>query len=283
MQYRSVGVFDSGVGGLTVARAIMEVMPGQDIVYYGDTARMPYGDKPPEEIVRYARQIISFLVERGVSAVAVACNTSSAIAVPVIGRDFDVPVVGMIQCGAAAAAEASRSGRIGVIATANTVRSGAYSRAIANLRPCASVFEQACPMLVPMVERGEVSGPRVREVVAGYLDPLLEAGIDTIVYGCTHYPFLEDEIRAVAGSSVALVDPAIKVASAVKTAIGEDGQMVKMRGGLPSFVTSGDPCAFSQLVRSLLGWNVQEVWHVDLDAAEASAGKCSLPGRADLE
>ncbi len=118
----------------------MEVMPGQDIVYYGDTARMPYGDKPPEEIVRYARQIISFLVERGVSAVAVACNTSSAIAVPVIGRDFDVPVVGMIQCGAAAAAEASRSGRIGVIATANTVRSGgAYSRAIANLRP-APVF-----------------------------------------------------------------------------------------------------------------------------------------------
>ncbi|MDD2200931.1 MAG: glutamate racemase [Firmicutes bacterium] len=278
MQYRSIGVFDSGVGGLTVARAIMEAMPGQDIIYYGDTARMPYGDKPPEEIMRYARQIIEFLIGRGVGAVAVACNTSSAIAVPVIGRDFDVPVVGMIECGAAAAAEASRSGRIGVIATANTVRSGAYSRAIRGMRPTARVVEQACPMLVPMVERGEVSGPDVRNALSEYLQPLLEANVDTIVYGCTHYPFLEAEIRAMAGASVALVDPAIKVASAVKAAIGEDGSR---QTGLPSFVTSGDPSAFAELVSTLLGWKMQEVEHVNLDAIGAHAGEGDMLGRPD--
>ncbi|HAN87268.1 MAG: glutamate racemase [Bacillota bacterium] len=278
MQYRSIGVFDSGVGGLTVAKAIMEAMPGQNIIYYGDTARMPYGDKPPEEIVRYARQIIEFLVGRGVCAVAVACNTSSAIAVPIIGRDFDVPVVGMIECGAAAAAEASRSGRIGVIATANTVRSGAYSRAIKGMRPAAHVVEQACPMLVPMVERGEISGPDVRHVLSEYIQPLLEAEVDTIVYGCTHYPFLEAEVRAMAGSSVALVDPATKVASAVKAAIGEGGSG---QAGLLSFVTSGDPNAFAELVSTLMGWSVHEVEHVDLDAAGAPPEEGGMLGRRD--
>jgi len=270
MRYARIGILDSGVGGLTVARAIADAMPGAHLIYFGDTARMPYGDRPPDQITRFAREIITFLLDQGVDAVAVACNTSSALALPAMQGDFDVPIVGMIECGAVAAVEASRTGRIGVIATANTVGSGAYGRAITSLRPAAHVVQQACPLLVPMIERGEVSGEEVRRVVRDYIQPLLAADVDSVVYGCTHYPFLDAEVRAATGPSIALVDPAIRVACAVKSAVLARDPSLSGEPGVqtipPRCITSGDPEVFAGLVHSLLGWRPGEVERISMDA-----------------
>jgi glutamate racemase len=258
MRYVKIGILDSGIGGLTVARAIARTMPGAQIIYYGDTARMPYGNRPSVEIARFMREIIDFLLGQQVDAVAVACNTSSALALPAMRGQFEVPVVGMIECGAAAAVEASHSGRIGVIATANTVKSGAYANAIALLRPGARVVQQACPSLVPMIERGEVSGEAVRRALRGYLQPLLAARVDSVVYGCTHYPFLDAEVRAIVGPSVSLVDPAFRVALAVKSAALARNPWLTGAPSVtpppPRLITSGDPEAFASLAQSLLGW-----------------------------
>ncbi len=270
MRYARIGILDSGVGGLTVARAIADAMPGAHLIYYGDTARMPYGDRPPDQIARFVREIITFLLHQGADAVAVACNTSSALALPAMQGDFDVPIVGMIECGAVAAVEASRTGRIGVIATANTVRSGAYGKAIRSLRPAAHVVQQACPLLVPMIERGEVSGEGIRRALRDYIQPLLAAQVDSIVYGCTHYPFLDAEVRAVTGPSVALVDPAIRVAHAVKSAVlARDPSLSgepNARSIPPRFMTSGDPEVFARMVHLLLGWRPGEVERISMDA-----------------
>ena len=268
MRYARIGIFDSGVGGLTVARAIADTMPGAHLIYFGDTARMPYGDRSPNQIARFMREIITFLLGQRVDAVAVACNTSSALALPGMQGDFDVPIVGMIECGAIAAVEASRTGRIGVIATANTVRSGAYGKAIASLRPAARVVQQACPSLVPMIERGEVSGEGIGRALRDYIQPLLAAGVDSIVYGCTHYPFLDAEVRAVVGPSTTLVDPAIRVACAVKSAVlARDPSLLgeaETPPIPPRFMTSGDPEVFARLVRLLLGWDPGRVEQVSI-------------------
>lgn len=267
-----------------MARTIARAMPGAHLIYYGDTARMPYGNRPPSEITRFAREIMHFLLDQGVDAVAVACNTTSALALPTLRGQFDVPVVGMIECGAAAAVEASRSGRIGVIATANTVRSSAYAGAIASLRPGAYVVQHACPLLVPLIERGEVSGEAVRSVLRDYMRPLLAVGIDTIVYGCTHYPFLDAEARVLAGPGVKLVDPAFRVALAVRSALlahdpdlagaagtpdaagtlGTPGALGK--AGALRLITSGDPEAFARLAQSLMGWESCSVQQVSVDS-----------------
>ena len=270
MRYAKIGILDSGVGGLTVARAIGDAMPSAHLIYFGDTARMPYGDRPPDQIVRFVREIIAFLLDQGVDAIAVACNTSSALALPEMQGDFDVPIRGMIECGAIAAVEASRTGRIGVIATANTVRSGAYGKAITSLRASAHVVQQACPLLVPMIERGEVSGERIRRVLRDYIQPLLAADVDSVVYGCTHYPFLDAEVRAATGPSITLVDPAIRVAHAVRSAalardpsLGADPDAPAIP---PRFMTSGDPEAFARLVHLLLGWRPSEVERISMSA-----------------
>jgi glutamate racemase len=270
MRYAKIGILDSGVGGLTVARAIGDAMPSAHLTYFGDTARMPYGDRPPDQIVRFVREIISFLLDQGVDAIAVACNTSSALALPAMQGDYDVPIRGMIECGAVAAVEASRTGRIGVIATANTVRSRAYGKAITSLRPGAHVVQQACPLLVPMIERGEVSGERIRRILRDYMQPLLAADVDSVVYGCTHYPFLDAELRSMAGPSVALVDPAIRVAYAVKSAVlARDPSLSGDPGAQPPpprFMTSGDPEVFARLVHLLLGWRPSEVEGITMGA-----------------
>jgi len=270
MRYAKIGILDSGVGGLTVARAIGDAMPSAHLIYFGDTARMPYGDKPPDQIVRFVREIIAFLLDQGVDAIAVACNTSSALALPAMQGDFDVPIVGMIECGAVAVVETSRTGRIGVIATGNTVRSGAYGKAITSLRASAHVVQQACPLLVPMIERGEVSGERTRHILRDYIRPLLAADVDSVVYGCTHYPFLDAEVRAVTGPSISLVDPAIRVAYAVRSAalardpsLGADPEAPAIP---PRFMTSGDPEVFARLVHLLLGWRPVEVERVSMGA-----------------
>ena len=245
---RPIGMYDSGVGGLTVVRAVQDLLPHEDVIYLADTARVPYGDKSRDDIVQFSRQIMDFLTGRGCKMLVVACNTSSAIALPDMAQRLDVPIVGMIVPGAAKAVRTTRNGRIGIMATNNTAKSGAYGRAIRNLLPEAEVYEVGCPLLVPMVESGQLEGERVREAIRGYIGDMLERGIDTLIYGCTHYPYLREEIGKVAGETVRLVDPAIEVADEVRkiTEFDFNGRVAdggKPQGSLEVLVT-GDTEAF---------------------------------------
>ncbi len=266
---RPIGMYDSGVGGLTVVRAVQDLLPHEDVIYLADTARVPYGDKSRDDIVQFSRQIMDFLTGRGCKMLVVACNTSSAIALPDMAQRLDVPIVGMIVPGAAKAVRTTRNGRIGIMATNNTAKSGAYGRAIRNLLPEAEVYEVGCPLLVPMVESGQLEGERVREAIRGYIGDMLERGIDTLIYGCTHYPYLREEIGKVAGETVRLVDPAIEVADEVRkiTEFDFNGRVAdrgKPQGSLEVLVT-GDTEAFKSSGLRLLGRGLDDVKHLDLE------------------
>jgi glutamate racemase len=205
-----IGVFDSGVGGLTVVAALERLLPRESILYLGDTARLPYGTKSPSTGLAYSRKIVDFLVGRGVKAVVVACNTASAVTIGALQPP--VPLWGVLQPGAARAAATTRSGRVGVIATESTIDSDAYGRELRRLRPDVEVISRACPLFVPLVEEGWHDDPVAHEVARRYLMPLREQEIDTLVLGCTHYPLLRDVIADVMGPAVALVDSAQAVA-----------------------------------------------------------------------
>jgi glutamate racemase len=225
-QHRPIGVFDSGVGGLTVLRALQERLPHESFVYLGDTARLPYGTKSPETVARYARQAARVLVDRDVKLLVVACNTASAVAVEALRAELEpLPVVGVIEPGAVAACAASTRGRIVVIATEGTVRGGAYERAIAARRSDARVTARPCPLFVALAEEGWVDGPVPEAVARAYLDDLVgdEADNDCLVLGCTHFPVLASVIRRVVGSRIAIVDSARTTADAVaRRLVAED-------------------------------------------------------------
>jgi glutamate racemase len=266
-----IGVFDSGVGGLTVAAALRARLPRESIVYLGDTARLPYGTKSPETVLRYTRSMVSFLTERQVKAVVVACNTASSLAVPVLRPDgphgsdgggepagraapelHGVPLWGVIEPGAERAAEAS-AGRVGVIATESTTRSGAYPRALRALRSELEVLSQACPLFVPLVEEGWLDDPVAVQVAERYLAPLLEARIDTLVLGCTHYPLLMPVLSRVAGSGVTLIDSASAVADRVARDLETAGLAATGgSGGLHAYVTDVAE-HFGRLAETILG------------------------------
>ena len=223
MSSRPIGVFDSGVGGLTVAAALRSRLPQESIFYIGDTARVPYGSKSPETIERYAMEISEMLLEQEAKLVVVACNTASALAIPKLEAALPVPVCGVILPGAAAAVAATRCGHIGVIGTRATVKSGAYERAIRALCPQARITSAACPMLVPAIEEGWLENPITDAIIAHYLEPMLHAGIDTLVLGCTHYPLLKPALTRFLGPEIALVDSAENCAAAVQTLLTERG------------------------------------------------------------
>src|SRR5258708_27934521 len=191
MNEAPLGVFDSGIGGLSVARALFERLPKESVIYFGDTARVPYGPKSPDTVRRYSAEILAYLLGRGVKAVVVACNTSTAHALGSLKEKSPVPVIGVIEPGARAAVAATRSGNIGVIGTAGTIASGAYERAIKALRPDAKVHGQACPLFVPLVEEGWFDHPATELIARQYVEPLERAGVDVLVLGCTHYPLLK--------------------------------------------------------------------------------------------
>ncbi len=220
-----VGVFDSGVGGLTVVKEIIKILPYENIVYLGDTANVPYGGKSRQELIRIGRNIIEFFLEQGVKAVVAACNTSSSVSVPELRKLYPVPIVDVIGPGALDAADTTRSGRVGVIATEATVNSAAYTRHLRSLRPDVEVWEVACPRFVPLVEQGVLDGPEAEEAARQYLEPLRCRGIDTLILGCTHYPFLIPVIRRTLGDGVALVDPARATAQYLKTVLREQNMM----------------------------------------------------------
>ncbi len=273
-----IGVFDSGVGGLTVVAALRRRLPDESIVYLGDTARLPYGSKSPETVTQYTRKNVDFLLQRGVKAVVVACNTASALALPHLrspsGRPagggggatelWGVPVWGVIEPGARAAA-AVTAGRVGVIATDSTVRSDAYAKALAEVAPGVRVESRACPLLVPLVEEGWHDDPITEQVAARYLEPLLAGGdgaeepgeqiggIDTLVLGCTHYPLLHTLLQRVVGPGVTLVDSAASTAEEVARGLAELGLLASGPAAEPRLhVTDANP-GFADLARHILG------------------------------
>jgi len=211
-----IGVFDSGVGGLTVAAALRELLPGEDIFYIGDTARVPYGGKGPETIERYSRELGGMLVVEDAKVIVVACNTASALGIPAMREKFSVPIIGVIEPGASAAVKATRNGQIGVIGTRGTILSKAYDRAIQALAPDAEVHSTACPLLVSLIEEGWLRDPVTDAVIERYLAPLVARGIDTLVLGCTHYPLLRDALTRFCGPEITLVDSARNCALAVR-------------------------------------------------------------------
>jgi glutamate racemase len=246
----AIGVFDSGVGGLTVVAALRRRLPNESILYLGDTARLPYGSKSPETVTRYTERNIDFLTGRGVKAVVVACNTASALALPHIQPP--VPTWGVIEPGARRAAAVSR-GRVGVIATEATVRSDAYAKALRQERGDLEILSRPCPLFVPLVEEGWTDDPVTEEVARRYLEPLLAAKVDTLVLGCTHYPLLVPVLERVAGPDVTLVDSAEQVAEAVAAGLAETG--LEAHGGGPGHhlcVTDAGE-NFQRLARRILG------------------------------
>lgn len=218
-----IGVFDSGVGGLTVVKEIMNQLPQEEIVYFGDTARVPYGDKSKETVTAYSRQITRFLLSKQVKAVVVACNTASAYALDTIRKESPVPMLGVIEPGAKTAAATTGNGRIGVIGTEGTIRSGLYEEYLRGISPESRVFGKACPLFVPLVEEGWIEDDVTRQVSRRYLAELLAQNVDTIVLGCTHYPLLRNVIQETVGASVTLVNPAYETACELRRMLAERG------------------------------------------------------------
>lgn len=218
-----VGVFDSGVGGLTVAREIIRQMPEERIIYFGDTARLPYGSKSRDTVLRYSRQIIRFLKSKQVKAIVIACNTASSYALEMVRAESDIPIIGVINAGARTAVQATRNGRIGVIGTDGTVGSGIYKEVMQKLRPEIRVFQKACPLFVPLVEEGLFHDSVTDEIASRYLSVLKGKYIDTLVLGCTHYPLLRSTIGRLMGEDVTLVNPAYETALELRSLLREAG------------------------------------------------------------
>jgi glutamate racemase len=223
MSNTPIGIFDSGIGGLTVAKAIRRLLPRESTIYFGDTARVPYGPKSPETVRRYAREILDWLLGKDVKAIVVACNTVTAHALDDLRERSPVPVIGVIEPGARAAAGASVRGTVGVIGTAGTIASAAYPQALRRIRPELQVIDRACPLFVPLVEEGWFDHEATRLVAEEYLAPLRQAGVDVLVLGCTHYPMLKPLIRRVMGDAVQLIDSAEETAAELANVLGEYG------------------------------------------------------------
>lgn len=274
---RAIGVFDSGVGGLTVARAIIDLLPDEPIVYFGDTARSPYGPRPIPEIRSFAREIASFLLARDVKMLVVACNSIEVAAIEDLTAATGTPVVGVIEPGVRAALRATRNRRIGVIGTEATIASGAYERAVARERHNVTLHAKACPAFVPYVERGDTTSEALLELAREYLAPLAQADVDSLILGCTHYPLLSGLISLVMGPEVVLIS------SAEETARDVYGELV--RGGLlrdaapppaHAFLCTGDPESFRELGSRFLGPEVADVIAASVepvDVASSGGGK----------
>jgi glutamate racemase len=260
-----IGVFDSGIGGLTVVRELMKQLPHESIIYFGDTARVPYGPKSPDTVARYSHEIVDYLRGQGVKAVVVACNTATAHALPMLKAENTIPVIGVVEPGAEAAVTASRAGHIGVIGTRGTIMSGAYERAIRSIDPEVTITTRACPLFVPLVEEGWIDTEPTRLIAREYLGPLVDAHVDTLVLGCTHYPLLKALLREELGHDVALIDSAEQTARETARVLAEQG-LGAPAGATPThrFIASDAPRQFLQLGQRFLGAAIDRVETVTL-------------------
>jgi glutamate racemase len=258
-----IGIFDSGVGGLTVLREIYRQIPNESIIYFGDTARLPYGSRTPEEILYFVRQILTWMESQGVKMVMMACNTSSALALDIVQREYNFPILGLIRPGAQAAARSGNN--IGIIATQATVNSHAYADAIQELQSRCQVYQVSCPEFVPIVERNRIQHPYALQTARKYLEPLIEAKIDTLVYGCTHYPHLAPVLQTILPSSVQYIDPAIYMVSAAVKELDALGLRSSSPAWSTEFYVSGSPHEFKRLAIQWLG-HQPRVNHVQLPA-----------------
>lgn len=266
MKNRPIGIFDSGIGGLTVAKSLIDKLPGESFIYFGDTAHVPYGSKSREELFKYARDIIAFLLAKDVKAIIVACNTHSSITLPSLEQDCPVPILGVVKPGARLAVRVSHKQCIGIIATQATVNSRAYSKNIAEMSPDARVFESACPLFVPMVESGKLNGEEVDRAIREYLDPLMDEGIDAVVLGCTHYPFLAPAISNFTGSDIQMVDPAQETIEELKRILSKN-DILYNGSNTPKreFYVSGNDESFYKVGSLLLGDIIEKVKKVTID------------------
>ncbi len=263
-----VGVFDSGVGGLTVAREIMRQLPNENIVYFGDTARVPYGSKSKDNIIRYSRQIINFLKTKNVKAIVIACNTASALALDVVREEIDIPIIGVVEPGARAALEVTQTKKIGVIGTEATIRSAMYEKIIQGHDPEVAVIGKACPLFVPLVEEGFAKHKVTEEIIDYYLASLLETDIDSLILGCTHYPLLRSRIREYVGNRITLVNPAYETAMDLKKLL-ENSNMENTGEGQEhasySFYVSDAADKFKQFANSILPYDIETTKQINIE------------------
>lgn len=264
-----IGVFDSGVGGLTVVREIMRQLPQERIVYFGDTARVPYGSKSQDTIIRYSRQIIRFLRTQRVKAIVVACNTASALALPVIRPELDIPIIGVVKPGARVAANATKTNKIGIIGTEATVNSAIYTQTIQAVNPHIQVIGKACPLFVPLVEEGWLKESVTEQIASRYLDTFQNTGIDTLILGCTHYPLLRSLIGRLMGPEVQLVNPAYETASALRTLIEQKAICnpipPQLQNDMYQFYVSDAAEKFKVFANSILPYDVETTKQINIE------------------
>lgn len=260
-----IGVFDSGIGGLTVVRELMRQLPNESIIYFGDTARVPYGPKSPDTVLRYSREITGFLRDQGIKALVIACNTATAHALAALREENDLPIVGVIEPGSRAAARTTRSNKVGVIGTQGTINSRAYERAIAAVAPQAEIIALACPLFVPLAEEGWLDTPATRLIAAEYLGPIADAGVDTLVLGCTHYPLLKRVIGLAVGRDVRLIDSAEETAAETASTLRAAGlEHAVTDDARYRFIASDAPAQFLRVGQRFLGSPIDRVETVTL-------------------
>jgi glutamate racemase len=256
---RAIGIFDSGIGGLTVVRALRAVLPDENLIYLGDTGRYPYGTKSADVVTRYSFENTEFLVDKGVKMLVIACNTSTAVALAALQARYDLPVIGVIEPGVEGAIRATRNRKIGVIATEGTIRNGEYTRALRRSRPDLEIYTRACPLFVPLAEEGWTDGDVAELAARAYLGTLAQSGIDTLILGCTHYPLLRGVIRKTVGRGVRLIDSGVVTASAVAAALDSRGLRRRTPHGSGSFFVTDAPERFMKVGARFLGAPVDAV------------------------
>ena len=263
---KPIGVFDSGIGGLTVVKRLGTTLPNENIIYFGDTARVPYGSKSNSTVIEYSIQNTNFLLGKDVKAIIVACNTASSVAIPELKSKFDLPIIGMIEPGASMALQFSSNKKIGIIGTRATISNKAYSTEIKKMEPAANIYEKPCPLFVPFAEEGWLTHKATYEVAEEYLKELREHEIDTLVLGCTHYPILADVIQEVMGNNVKLIDSGVASAEVIKNMLQKNNLLSESDGkGIQEFYVSDIPEKFREEAELFLGRPIDDVHKVDLE------------------
>lgn len=260
IQNRPIGIFDSGIGGLTVLKELIHVLPDENTIYLGDTARVPYGIRSPETVVRYSFENTKFLSSKDIKILVIACNTASSVSLDAIKSRVSIPVIGVIEPGAKAAVRATKSGKIGVIGTEATIRSGAYAKRIKAIDRSLEVFGLACPLFVPLVEEGWTEGQITAMIAEKYLSDLKNSGIDTIVLGCTHYPLLKKVIAEVMGSEICLIDSAIEISQEIKVILEDLGiKRVSKSPPFREYCVTDSPERFLRVGGQFLGQQIEHI------------------------